>query len=66
MVAFVPAAAQIETRIRLEGTALGYCMECRKKVEMNNPKQVNLKNKRPSVQAVCPKCGNKVFRISEA
>ena len=66
MVAFVLASAHIETKMGLEGTALGYCVECRKKVEIQNPRRVTLKNKRRAVQDVCPKCGTKVFRISEA
>lgn len=43
-----------------------FCMKCRKKVEIKNPKKVILKNKRPAVQGVCPTCGTKVFRIGEA
>jgi hypothetical protein len=66
IVVSVLTSVQIETERGLETTALGYCMECRKKVEIRNPKQAALKNKRPAVQDVCPKCGNKVFRISEA
>jgi len=41
----------------------GYCMKCRKKVEMKNPK--NKKNKRGMrvAQGTCPKCGTGVYRI---
>ncbi|MHB8104314.1 MAG: DUF5679 domain-containing protein [Dehalococcoidales bacterium] len=42
-----------------------YCMKCRKKVEMQSPKAVTLKNKRPATQGACPKCGTKVFRIGK-
>jgi DNA-directed RNA polymerase subunit RPC12/RpoP len=42
-----------------------YCMKCRKKVEMKNPKAVTLKNKRPATQGSCPNCGTKVFRIGK-
>jgi DNA-directed RNA polymerase subunit RPC12/RpoP len=66
MVAFVRASGHIETKMGLEGTALGYCVECRKKVEIQNPKRITQKNSRPAVQDVCPKCGTKVFRIGEA
>jgi DNA-directed RNA polymerase subunit RPC12/RpoP len=62
----VLASAQIETGRRPERTALGYCLECRKKVEIRNPKRITLKNSRLAVNDVCPKCGTKVFRISEA
>ncbi|MBI2126968.1 MAG: hypothetical protein HYU02_06635 [Thaumarchaeota archaeon] len=40
-----------------------YCVKDRKKVEIQNPKNVKLKNGKPAVSGTCPKCGNKVFRI---
>jgi hypothetical protein len=43
--------------------ATAYCMKCRKKREIKNPKRVMLKNHRPATQGVCPVCGTKVFRI---
>ena len=46
--------------------AQAYCVKCRKKVEIRNPKQVTLKNKRPAVSGTCPNCGTKVFRIGKA
>jgi len=45
--------------------AIAYCMKCRKKVEIKNPKQVTLKNNRPAAQGVCPVCGTKLFRIGK-
>jgi DNA-directed RNA polymerase subunit RPC12/RpoP len=49
-----------------DAMATAYCMKCRKKVEIRNPKQVTLKNNSPAVQGVCPVCGTKVFRIGKA
>jgi len=46
--------------------ATAYCMKCRKKVEIKNPKQVTLENNRQAVQGVCLNCGTKVFRIGKA
>ena len=46
--------------------ATAYCMKCRKKVEIKNPRQITLKNGRPAVQGVCSICGTKVFRIGKA
>jgi len=43
--------------------ATAYCMKCRRKVEIRNPRQIILKNRRPATQGVCPRCGTKVFRI---
>jgi len=45
--------------------AQAYCMKCRTKREIKNPKQVTLKNKRPATQGVCPVCGTKLFRIGK-
>ncbi|MBI2860877.1 MAG: hypothetical protein HYX91_05145 [Chloroflexi bacterium] len=43
-----------------------YCMKCRAKREIKNPKPVTLKNKRQATQGVCPVCNTKVFRIGKA
>jgi DNA-directed RNA polymerase subunit RPC12/RpoP len=45
--------------------ATAYCVKCRSKVEIRNPRNVILKNKRPAVQGNCPRCGTKVFRIGK-
>ena len=42
-----------------------YCMKCKKKVEIKNPKAITMKNKRPATQGVCTSCGTKVFRIGK-
>lgn len=42
-----------------------YCMKCRKKVEIKNPRNVTLKNGRPAIKGVCPSCGTGVFRIGK-
>jgi len=42
-----------------------YCMKCRSKVEIKNPMQIKMKNKKPATKGVCPKCGTKVFRIGK-
>ena len=40
-----------------------YCVKCKEKVEVKDPKQVIMKNKRKATKGTCPKCGTKVFRI---
>ena len=40
-----------------------YCVKCKGKVEISNPKQVTLKNKKKAIQGICPRCGTKVFRL---
>jgi len=40
-----------------------YCVKCRKKIEMKDPKKITMKNGKPATKGTCPKCGTKVFRI---
>lgn len=41
----------------------GYCMKCRKSVEIKGAKKVTMANGRPATKGVCPRCGTGVFRI---
>jgi hypothetical protein len=43
-----------------------YCMKCRAKREIRNPRSIVMKNGRPATQGVCPNCNTKVFRIGKA
>jgi DNA-directed RNA polymerase subunit RPC12/RpoP len=40
-----------------------YCMKCKGKVEMKDAKKITMKNGKPAMSGVCPKCGTKVFKI---
>jgi RNase P subunit RPR2 len=40
-----------------------YCVKCKAKVEIKDPKEVKMKNGRPAINGTCSKCGTKVFRI---
>ena len=42
-----------------------YCVKCRAKKEMSNPKAITMKNGKPATQGVCPTCGTKMFRIGK-
>ena len=42
---------------------VGFCVKCRKKVELQDPQIVTLKNKRKAVVGTCPNCGTKVYRF---
>ncbi|WP_268541291.1 DUF5679 domain-containing protein [Candidatus Nitrosotenuis cloacae] len=42
-----------------------YCVKCRAKRDIKNPKEVKLKNGRPAVKGTCPKCGTNVFKIGK-
>ena len=40
-----------------------YCVKCKKKQKMKDPKAVTMKNGRKAKKGTCPKCGTKMFRI---
>jgi len=42
---------------------IGYCVKCKAKQEIVDPKAITMKNGRPATQGTCPKCGTKIFRI---
>jgi len=42
-----------------------YCVKCRTKREIKNPKAITMKNGKPATQGVCPVCGTKTFRIGK-
>ncbi|MDD5082349.1 MAG: DUF5679 domain-containing protein [Dehalococcoidales bacterium] len=44
----------------------GYCVKCRAKREIRNPRNIVMKNGRPATQGTCPICGTKMFRIGKA
>ncbi len=52
--------------VNIRGLMQAYCMKCRAKREIKNPKAVILKNGRPATQGVCPICGTKVSRIGKS
>ena len=41
----------------------GFCVKCRKKVTIQNPEIVTLKNGRKAVKGTCPYCGTVVYRF---
>lgn len=43
----------------------GYCVKCRDRREINNAKQVTLRNGRPATEGTCPRCGTRMFRIGK-
>ena len=40
-----------------------YCVKCREKREMVDPKVILMKNKRPATTGTCSVCGTKMFKI---
>ena len=43
----------------------GYCMKCKAKKNMVDPKEVEMKNGRPAVSGTCPSCSTKMFKIGK-
>ena len=43
-----------------------YCVKCRAKREIKNPRAVTMKNGRSATRGVCPTCGTSVFRIGKS
>ncbi len=42
-----------------------YCVKCKTKRDMKDPKQIKMKNGRPAVTGTCTVCGTKMFKIGE-
>ena len=43
--------------------AQAYCVKDKQKVEIQDAKQITMKNGKPATQGTCPICSGKVFRI---
>ncbi len=43
-----------------------FCVKCRKKVAMQNPELVTLKNGRKAWKGTCPNCGTTIYRFAKA
>jgi cold shock CspA family protein len=43
-----------------------YCLKCRAKREMKDPKTITMKNGRPATQGVCSVCGTTMFKIGKS
>jgi len=44
-------------------TVYAYCVKCRKKVPIQNPRLTTTRNGRTAYVGKCPYCGTKVFRF---
>ena len=40
-----------------------YCVKCKAKKQMKDPKQVKMKNGRAAMKGRCPDCGTGLYRI---
>lgn len=46
-----------------EPAIIAYCMKCRTKREMKDPKAVTMRNGKPAKTGTCPVCGTRMFKI---
>ncbi len=44
-------------------TVVGYCVKCKAKRDMENPKQITMKNGRLATEGTCGTCGTRMFKI---
>jgi uncharacterized Zn finger protein (UPF0148 family) len=43
-----------------------YCVKCKGKKDITDPKEVTMKNGRAAMESTCPDCGTRLFRIGGA
>ncbi|MCC7366399.1 MAG: hypothetical protein IT303_18730 [Dehalococcoidia bacterium] len=43
-----------------------YCLKCREKREMKDPKAITMKNGKPATEGSCPVCSTRMFKIGKA
>jgi hypothetical protein len=58
-----PPRARHRAGKRRINVAQAYCVKDKMMVEMRNPQKITMKNGKPAMKGVCPKCGTSVFRI---
>jgi DNA-directed RNA polymerase subunit RPC12/RpoP len=43
----------------------GYCLKCKKQVDIVGASQITMKNGKPAITGTCPNCGTKIFKIGK-
>ena len=43
----------------------GYCVKCKAKKPMKDPKPAKMKNGRDFIRGICPTCGTKMSKIGK-
>ncbi|GAB4411669.1 MAG: hypothetical protein Kow00123_25500 [Anaerolineales bacterium] len=56
------APAPVEAHGEPEEAITAYCVKCRAKRPMQNPRRVTLSNGRPALKGTCPVCSTGLFR----
>ena len=53
----------VPTNIKRLNVMEAYCVKCKTKVDIKDPRAIKMKNGRAATTGFCPKCETKVFRI---
>lgn len=54
----------VEIQSGVTGSVMeAYCLKCRAKREMQDEKQITMKNGKPATEGKCPECGTRMFKI---
>jgi len=61
-----PLHPQPEVTIRTEEHVQGFCLKCRKKYEIKNPRHFVMKNMRYAIRGICPRCGTKMNKFGKS
>jgi hypothetical protein len=43
-----------------------YCLKCRERRDMKDPRAITMKNGKPATEGACPVCGTRMFKIGKA
>jgi predicted GH43/DUF377 family glycosyl hydrolase len=55
----LPSAVKVRTKEHIKG----FCVKCRKKIVMKNPRHFMMKNMRRAIRGICPKCGTTMVKF---
>ncbi|HXY74993.1 MAG TPA: DUF5679 domain-containing protein [Dehalococcoidales bacterium] len=44
----------------------GFCFKCKKKMGINAPKEISLKNNRKAISGTCPVCNAKIYTLTRS
>ena len=61
-----PAAAPSRGWHKKEDQLEAYCLKCRVKRDMKDPKPITMKNGKPATEGSCPVCSTRMFKIGKA
>ncbi len=61
-----PDAAHPRAEKKKEDQLEAYCLKCRVKRDMKDPKPITMKNGKPATEGTCPVCSTRMFKIGKA